>query len=627
MIHRPLLWFALLWFAGSACGSQPRIVTTPQQAKIGTVRFIGADHVDDHELRAGLGLIRAKKLGQSFAAYLVALDRQRIIGFYSRRGYFSAAVQSRIARAPSTVDVTFQIAEGKRARLARVDILGLPADAGITVAQLRAIIPLDDGDGFDYEAYDLARPALVAALQEQGYATARVTGQVLADREHAEAVIRLAIELGPLSRFGPIAIDGIEGELARSVRARLRFAEGEQYSPSKVEDTRADLYEYGRFSLVRIELEPNDGATAVPIRITLGLSPPNDLRIGGGIGVTTLAYELRGQAVYGRAGWPTTLTSARFELRPALVIQREDRSLQPRLDAIAGLDRVDLFWPRVRGVAEAAFTYLALEAYTDFGPRFRLGLRFPLYRRIINAQLGWELQLLKFRDLDSALDDATIARLGLDEEERLGFYEQTVSVELRDNPLAPRHGWYGELRIEEGTVAAGGAFPYLRLVPDLRGYLSLGPFTLAARGRLGLTYGTIPVTQRFFAGGANSQRGFAERQLAPFATRVDDSGSTRSVVYGGAAALELSAELRFPLFTIRELPLGGVVFIDAADVTETSAQLDPVRLHMASGAGLRVMTPIGAIRFDLGVRLNRTDLGEPRSGQRTTYHLSIGEAF
>jgi translocation and assembly module TamA len=641
----PLLLPLLL--ALVACGSQPHPLSGPPPW-IGAVRLVGADHVEVGELRDGLGLLRAKDLGQPFAPYVVDLDRLRIESFYNRRGYFSAQVQSAAVSRGDRMDVTFTIAEGAQAKLVRVDISGLgPSASGGTAAPidapaLRRLLPIDDGDPFDYDVYDAARPQLVTALQNQGYANARVVGLVLADRERAEAVIQYSIELGPFSRFGRITIAGVDGELERSVRSRLRFVEGKPYSAQQLEDSRGDLFEYGRFSLVRIEptLGANDGANiaangdhsgdrddVVPVRVTLALAPPNDLRIGGGVGVSSLAYEARGQAVYGRAGWPTTLTNTRLELRPALVIQREDRSLQPRLDAIAGLDRADLLLPRVRGTAEAGFSYLALEAYTDYGPRFRLSLRAPLYRRIVRGSAGWQLQLLRFRDIDAALDAATIRRLGLDRQERLGFFEQSVAIELRDNPLAPRRGVYAELSLEEGGSVAGGAFRYLRMTPDVRGYLSLGRLTLAGRGRLGIAKGDIPVTQRFFAGGANSHRGFAERQLAPFASQGTADGTVRHVVYGGASALELSGELRFPLFDLGEQPFAGVAFLDAADVTDDGAKLSPTRLHLAAGGGLRAVTPIGAVRLDVGVRLNRYGDGEPDAGHRFAYHISIGEAF
>ncbi|MGE3458286.1 MAG: BamA/TamA family outer membrane protein, partial [Kofleriaceae bacterium] len=66
---------------------------------------------------------------------------------------------------------------------------------------------------------------------------------------------------------------------------------------------------------------------------------------------------------------------------------------------------------------------------------------------------------------------------------------------------------------------------------------------------------------------------------------------------------------------------------DGADVRERTAELDPGELHWAAGGGLRVATPVGPFRFDLGYRLNRTGASEPRPGERVAFHLSIGEAF
>ena len=71
----------------------------------------------------------------------------------------------------------------------------------------------------------------------------------------------------------------------------------------------------------------------------------------------------------------------------------------------------------------------------------------------------------------------------------------------------------------------------------------------------------------------------------------------------------------------------AAAFLDGADVTETWGELDATRLHWAAGGGLRLPTPVGAVRFDVGFRLNRTGAGEPRAGDARAYHLSVGEAF
>ena len=48
---------------------------------------------------------------------------------------------------------------------------------------------------------------------------------------------------------------------------------------------------------------------------------------------------------------------------------------------------------------------------------------------------------------------------------------------------------------------------------------------------------------------------------------------------------------------------------------------------VAAGGGLRLKTQIGTLRFDVGVRLNRTEAPNPDANQIVAYHFSLGEAF
>src|SRR5262249_43234538 len=153
----------------------------------------------------------------------------------------------------------------------------------------------------------------------------------------------------------------------------------------------------------------------------------------------------------------------------------------------------------------------------------------------------------------------------------------------------------------------------------------VGPVVLAARARYGTIYGDVPPTERFYAGGAQSQRGFAVRRLSPSVTGIVD-GDVRTVPFGGAALFDSSIEARFPMFAVRGLPVGGVVFLDGGDVTDLASELALERLNWAIGAGLRVKTQVGPVSFDVGYRLNRKGPLDPEPGSSYAFHLSLGEA-
>jgi outer membrane translocation and assembly module TamA len=160
-------------------------------------------------------------------------------------------------------------------------------------------------------------------------------------------------------------------------------------------------------------------------------------------------------------------------------------------------------------------------------------------------------------------------------------------------------------------------------VPEVRGYVPLGPVVLAARARTGGIFGDIPPTERFFSGGSSSQRGFSDRKLAPSAIGMDGT----SIPYGGGGLVDTSLEARIPLTTIKKMPLGAVTFLDGGDVTEKYTDLDYANLHWAAGLGLRLKTVIGPARLDFAWRLNRTGGMNPDPNSNWAFHLGIGEAF
>ncbi len=613
-----------LMVAATACGSRQSVKPRADRA-FGSIDVVGNKAFSRGDLLDGLASVRARDLGRPFEPSLVREDRARLRGQYVRRGYFAADVEFDIERKGRVFEVVFQVTEGPRAQLAGVTITGLPPD--VDADELRQQIPLRDGAPFDYAPFDLAKPALVDQLAEHGYAHARVDATVDADQHQAKARIRLDVDAGAKARFGEVTVTGVEGPLAEAARRRLSIKQGALYSTSAISDSQDALYEMGRFASARIEPDRSGRGDVIPVRVTILESPRNEVRLGIGVGVDPASYQVRTRVGYGIAGFPEPLTTARVEIRPAIVYVRDATEAKPRVEATAGLERIDLFAPRIIGVLEGGYSYTTVEAYTSVGPRVRLGLRRAIYRKSVLAAVGWQLQYLRFPDVSPLIEAAGLdTALGLDHRNRVGFFEQSLVLDLRDDPFGPRQGVYAELRAEEGTVAAGGDLDYLRLTPELRGYVPFGPLVIASRARFGMITGEVPVTQRYFAGGAFSQRGFPERRLSPtVAGLVEDK--PREVPYGGAAMLEVSGEVRAHLTTFKKIPLGGVLFLDGGDVTERIAGIDLGNLHWALGAGVRAQTVIGAVRFDLGMRLNRMGAGDLRPDERFAYHLSIGEAF
>ena len=129
----------------------------------------------------------------------------------------------------------------------------------------------------------------------------------------------------------------------------------------------------------------------------------------------------------------------------------------------------------------------------------------------------------------------------------------------------------------------------------------------------------LPASERFFAGGDTSVRGYALDRLGIPLQTIDANGFPT----GGHAVLVLNAELRVPVFG----GLGAVGFMDAGQVFNRVSDFDFGEIKPTAGLGLRYLSPIGPIRVDLGLQVGSRTLPNGEQERLTELHISLGQAF
>lgn len=619
------------------CGTPPP-VRAPGSDFLGEIRIEGNLAIETGALVPALALHQAIEDGAAIDPFVLAADADRIRAAYLKRGFFEATVATRVERRGEHAQlVVFTVVEGRRATT-RVEIIGLPPE--IPAAEARALVGLDDGEPFHYSAYDAAKPALAALVENAGYAHVVVRATVIADPAAARATARYEIAAGPRTTFGAIRVSGVRHPaLIAAVRARLRFATGEPYSVAALVESQAAIYDIGRFSSVQLVADRAGQRAVVDVDVALSEANRREIHAGFGLGREPESYEgrLRGGFGFVPAGQPLLTLAMDAQLALTLPHDFDGDELEPKLRGTLSAQRLDLFVPRLRGSAEIGANYQTVEAYTWIGAHARLGLGATLGARWLQLGVGWLLAERTFPTHDDSLDsvppgdpNSPACRLGVCGGERVGAFQASLVADLRDNPIEPRRGIYLDLRAAKGTRLAGGERPYLQLTPELRAYVSFARFVLATRVRVGTLSGDVPVTERYYSGGTVGQRGFSDRRLSPRAR--DCVGGTGTVVVGGGGLVETGAELRRQLGTLWGLPLGANLFVDGGDVQCTPLELDASELAWAAGAGVWAKL-VGdlKIRVDLGYRLNSTPL-YPRStdGDRlanTAFHIGVGDVY
>jgi outer membrane protein assembly factor BamA len=244
------------------------------------------------------------------------------------------------------------------------------------------------------------------------------------------------------------------------------------------------------------------------------------------------------------------------------------------------------------------------------------------------------------------LDESTL-RISPSEQARLGdpvlvaLMSQTWLRDTRDDPTDARQGVFSSVDFGVSAKQIGSQASFVRMVLQNSSYHPFRRrFTIARSFQIGLLspygQGREVISERFFAGGGNSHRGFAVNQAGP---RDAETG----FAVGGNALLFSSTELRFPVWGVN---LNGVLFHDMGNVFQRVKDLTILRHHQhdegdyrylahAVGIGLRYRTPVGPVRFDVGYNLNPTRvgtrLGTPEAAVQTLsrwqFLVSIGQSF
>ncbi|MGE5441972.1 MAG: autotransporter assembly complex protein TamA [Bacteroidota bacterium] len=537
----------------------------------------------------------------SYAALSKRVDDDigRFKDVLASEGYYEPDVEATIDADVEPAQVVVGIDPGALFHLQAVDIRYQPAEPVTTVPTTAADLGLGIGEAAAGAPLVEAERRLVRQLDENGYPNARIVGsQFLANRETKTITATWTVDTGPLARFGELRVDGLEAVDPEYVHRIAAWKPGTLYDIREIERVRSTLSKTRLFATItpppREDVPVEDGI--VPVTFEVSEGPPRSVGVG-------LYYSTDEQGPAGSLSW-------------------EHRNLFGSAESL----RVRIEGSQIRQWAEADFRK---PAFLDLDQTALANLR--VERNDTDAYKGTTASGfagLERRFLDHWSISAGPAFMYINIEQSagedrgdqflLGGARTRLAYDSRDDKLDPTKGLNASLGLSPFTSMALTSTHYVTTEAALAGYQSAfenDRVVLAARGRIGSIYGSsrslVPASQRFYAGGGGSVRGYKFQSIGPLDRNNDP--------LGGRSLVEVNAEARIRVIG----PFGVVPFIDGGQVyEEIYPRLSSGDLQWAAGLGLRYYSPVGPIRFDVATPINPRGIDDPFQ-----FYISIGQAF
>lgn len=653
--------------------------------RLARIQLTGNTTFSDNDLK---GVLRIREPSwtrplntPTYRPHLVETQVNLIKNYYRNRGFHQVRAElDSITTLPDKGDVLhISITEGLRTMIRRVTLSDTTA---VGAAALRQVMYLKEGrpapadlNGFGGDIY-----AMRDVLRNATYLQALVIPSMVITPHSTGtgfwADVDYRIEPGPAFSVGKVVLRGNDNTRDNLLTREMEIAAGDPLRWSKVEESRRQLLVTSLFRDVSISPVRVDTLRGVAdLRVQVIERRPAFYEVGVGVGSLE---RIRLLAAWGHNNlWGT---GRRVQLRARTAWNLEDVVGTPssfnegQINYWVDADYVN---PRMRD-SRYSFdlgAYLKRETRGESGLNlathgFNVGTTWKASRRVTNnVYLG-----LKITDPSVhpyAPDDLKdrFAQTGVALSQTRSW-NWGIYIDHRNDLYRPTGGMYTTATAKLAGGLMGGDYSFFRWSAAWHNYhsmpvggvLALRVMVGGARpyGRsLDLGADGVPYDDRFFAGGASTVRGYGHNSLGPqvqdqeeldFLNYTSENLLPDNPARGGNYLMLTNIEYRFPLPWLKRWKLSSVMFFEGGNVWAEAGDIRMEAFRLTSdpgdpldpgstkswdyrysyGTGVRLDTPIGPVRVDVGFPLKRANyvsadrnVTDPKS----VWHFSLGYPF
>ena len=544
---------------------------------------------------------------------MVESAAQMMVEVLKKRGFLSAkliAIKTEAER-QTDVNVRIFINEGIQTKVQSIDFIG---NHVLSAETLRPFTGLKEDQPLSLSKLEDGLELIKKEYKNLGYLDVKIvnenSGQLVTYSERNQfAYISIEIDEGTQWFYSGLVIFGMEKTKNEVVDREILLKVNEPISEKKLLETEDRLRRLGVFSQVVLELIPGDDPKKYKqLKISVSESVPGNRSVGIGY-----RNDL-GARVFGEISY-----SNLWGLNHSWVFNASANARLSNYQFVEYKAQTGYIWPWFT-LGETTFRpNLSVEKrqYIQFDAQ-TFALSASLERMLVKSVKLFGTMTYSIEQITQFNAVNTANNQGI----RIGSITPQLRLDLRDNPITPKRGFFASTSFEYANSFLGsqvspnpvnyGRFQarsdlYLDFIPHVVWFTSMRGGWLKNFANVYGTGFSIPLIKQFALGGINSMRGYLEQEI-----NVQENDINRVVQN---FMTYVNYRTQFDYYTSQNLSLGP--FLDAGNLNVDSFTLGA--LQYGAGVGLRYMTPVGPVNFDWGFKLFPKALAETN-----VFYFSLG---
>lgn len=585
-------------------------------AKIKQIGIVGAKAFSEKQLLEQFTLTTPGWLtwyskNDQYSRQKLSADQEKLKSFYMNQGFLEFNVEStQVSISPDKQDVyiTLNVTEGERYQVSSIKLAG---DFSIPEAELRKLMKIAPGDVFSREKLNDSTKAISDRLGQEGYAFANVNAAPEIDKDKRLVAFTVFIDPGKRVYVRRINVTGNTKTRDEVVRRELRQMEGGWYDADKVSNSKMRLDRLGFFTDVNVETPAVTGTSdQIDVNVKVTEKPTGSLMLGVGTSSTDKVILSGSISQNNFMGSGNNVT---MQVNSARTYRTYVFSYTNPYFTVDGISQGYDIYHRT---FNAATTAIANYTTQSTGGALRFG--FPIgEKESIGVGVGLDSTSITTYD-DSPIYYKDFVRKNGDTNLSVPLTLSWVS-DGKDSFFFPTSGAFKRAGVE--VAVPGGDLTYYRANFQWQQFFPLSKtFTLMLNGEVGYANGyggnELPFFKNFYAGGVTSVRGFKTSSLGPM---IRDNGNEYRI--GGNRRVVGTAEILWSLPGMdKSFRMGA--FVDGGQVYGSSERLDLGQLRYSAGLSAAWVSPIGPLKFSIGMPLNKKE-----SDKSETFQFQMGTTF